>query len=67
MKLIRKYLTSGIMINGIKVKSEEGTPQEGPLSLLLFNILLDEMDKNLKEGDIDSVDMLLTAIYTLKI
>ena len=34
MTLIRKYLQSGIMINGIVVSNEEGTPQGGPLSPL---------------------------------
>lgn len=34
LKLIRAYLTSGVMLNGIKVKNEEGTPQGGPLSPL---------------------------------
>jgi hypothetical protein len=48
LKLIRKYLESGIMINGLKVNSEEGTPQGGPLSPLLANILLDEVDKELE-------------------
>jgi len=49
LKLIRKYLESGIMLNGIKVKSEEGTPQGGPLSPLLANIMLDELDKELEK------------------
>lgn len=48
LKLIRKYLNSGIMTNGIFDKSEEGTPQGGPLSPLLSNILLDELDKELE-------------------
>ena len=48
LKLIRKYLNSGIMINGVVAKSEEGTPQGGPLSPLLSNILLDELDKELE-------------------
>ncbi|MFR7995782.1 MAG: hypothetical protein ACLU6S_13665 [Clostridium sp.] len=43
LRLIRKYLQSGIMINGIVVTSEEGTPQGAPLSLLLSNIMLDEL------------------------
>jgi len=48
LKLIRKYLESGIMINGLKIKNEEGTPQGGPLSPLLANIMLDELDKELE-------------------
>ena len=47
LKLIRLYLQSGIMLNGIVVRSEEGTPQGGPLSPLLANILLDDLDKEL--------------------
>lgn len=46
--LIRKYLQSGIMIDGLKVASDEGTPQGGPLSPLLSNIMLDEVDKELE-------------------
>lgn len=49
LKLIRKYLKSGIMIDGIVTVSEEGTPQGGPLSPLLSNIVLDELDKELEE------------------
>jgi RNA-directed DNA polymerase len=48
LKLIRKYLKSGIMLKGMRVKSEEGAPQGGPLSPLLSNILLDELDKELE-------------------
>lgn len=49
LKLIRKYLESGIMINGVETISEEGVPQGGPLSPLLSNIMLDELDKELEE------------------
>lgn len=48
LRLIRKYLNSGIMLKGTVVKSEEGAPQGGPLSPLLSNILLDELDKELE-------------------
>ena len=48
LKLIRKYLKSGIMLKGTVIKSEEGAPQGGPLSPLLSNILLDELDKELE-------------------
>lgn len=49
LTLIRKYLKSGIFINGLTVLSEEGTPQGGPLSPLLANIMLDEVDKELEK------------------
>jgi RNA-directed DNA polymerase len=49
LRLIRRYLQAGVMENGVAVRSEEGTPQGGPLSPLLANILLDELDKELEE------------------
>ncbi len=46
--LIRAYLNAGIMDGGVVVDRHLGTPQGGPLSSLLANVLLDDMDKALE-------------------
>lgn len=47
LKLIRKFLQAGVMEGGLVSPSDEGTPQGGPLSPLLSNIVLDELDQEL--------------------
>jgi RNA-directed DNA polymerase len=48
LKLIRAFLNAGVMENGLECPTEEGTPQGGPLSPLLSNLLLDELDRELE-------------------
>jgi RNA-directed DNA polymerase len=48
VKLIRAYLEAGVLDNGVIEASEEGTPQGGPLSPLLSNLVLDELDRELE-------------------
>jgi len=53
LRLVGLMLRSGIMINGVVIRSEEGTMQGGPLSPLLSNIVLDELDKELEKRDLE--------------
>jgi len=48
LRLIRRYLQAGIMMDGLTTQRTEGTPQGSPLSPLLSNILLDELDKEME-------------------
>jgi group II intron reverse transcriptase/maturase len=53
--LIRRYLTAGIMAQGVVMERHEGTPQGGPLSPLLANVLLDEVDRELEKRGLSFV------------
>ena len=48
LRIVRRYLDAGIMADGVVIERHEGTPQGGPLSPLLANVLLDEIDKQLE-------------------
>src|SRR5262247_2375809 len=48
LKLIREFLNAGVMENGLVSPSVEGTPQGGPLSPLLSNLVLDKLDRELE-------------------
>lgn len=49
LKLIRGFLEAGVMVDGTKQPTEEGTPQGSPLSPLLANVYLDDLDRELRE------------------
>jgi len=49
LRLVNEYLKAGVMVNGVVVETKTGTPQGGPLSPLLSNIVLTELDRKLEE------------------
>ena len=55
LRLMNAYLQAGVMVNGVVMETEEGTPQGGPLSPLLSNIVLTELDCKLEERGLNFV------------
>ena len=55
LRVIRRYLEAGVLADGVVVERHEGTPQGGPLSPLLANVLLDEVDRALERSGHDFV------------
>lgn len=53
LRLVGTILRSGIMVEGVRVATEEGTPQGSPLSPLLSNVVLDELDKELERRGLE--------------
>ena len=66
ISLIRKYLSAGVMVNGIKMKTKVGTPQGGNLSPLLSNIMLNELDKELDARGLNFVRYANDCIILVK-
>ncbi|MCK5762657.1 MAG: group II intron reverse transcriptase/maturase, partial [Clostridiales bacterium] len=48
LRIIRRFLQAGALVDGVVILDNEGTPQGGPLSPLLANIILDDLDKELE-------------------
>jgi RNA-directed DNA polymerase len=55
LRLVRGYLTAGVLADGLVSPTQEGTPQGGPLSPLLSNLMLDVLDKELETRGLDFV------------
>ena len=58
LKLIRAFLTAGVLENGLVGATHEGTPQGGPLSPLLSNLMLDDLDRELGQAIAEGIVLL---------
>ena len=66
LKLIRAFLNAGVLEDGLFSDTREGTPQGGPLSPLLSNLLLDDLDQELEARGLRFAGMLTTVTFTSK-
>ena len=66
LRIIRRFLEAGMMSNGICLARHEGTPQGGPLSPLLANLLLDDLDKELDQNHQDRINAKNSLIKMIK-
>ena len=70
LKLIRAFLNAGVMVDGLFSETPEGTPQGGPLSPLLSNLLLDDLDRELESRGLrfsryaDDCNIYVCLLYT---
>jgi len=64
LKLIRAFLKAGVMEGGLARPADEGTPQGGPLSPILSNLVLDDLDKDLTRRGHDFAGTPTTATST---
>jgi retron-type reverse transcriptase len=67
LKLMRSYLTSGIMEGGVCSPRTEGPPQGSPLSPLLSNIVLDELDKELLPAIAGTFETASFCMYVIQV
>ena len=67
LHLIRKYLKAGAMEKGLEKAAISGVPQGGPLSVVLSNVYLDKLDKELEQRGLRFTRYAVTQWYSLKV
>ena len=67
LHILRRFLSAGMMQDGVCIDRNEGTPQGGPLSPLLANLLLDDLDKELEQRGHCFCAMRMTVTFMLSL